>query len=125
MNVIFRNKFTNQKINLQDFFHYDEDGNIEEHCIRTYASIPHDSSVPTHTWECVDNSLSDILLSKDWEIWCDKFWVNEKQIADLNIIVSVLFQHNDPKILNIANKLLDFINYNELIEKRGGILNDE
>ena len=125
MNIIFRNKLTGMKINLQDFFHKNENEKFQRNDIKIWNSIENKSLVPTPTITYDKYSLDDILLSDEWEIWSDSFWINEEQIKKLRIIISELFMINDPEILNIANKLLEFINYNEMIEKKGGIKNDE
>ena len=125
MNIIFRNKLTGMKINLQDFFHKNENEKFQRNDIKIWNSIENKSLVPTPTITYDKYSLDDILLSDEWEIWSDSFWINEEQIKKLRIIISELFMINDPEILNIANKLLEFINYNEMIEKKGGIKKDE
>ena len=123
MNIIFRNKITGLKINLQDFFH-ENDEKFQRNNIKIWNSIENKSLVPTTTITYDEYHLDDILLSNDWEIWSDSFWINKEQIEKLRIIISELFTINDPEILTIANKILELINYNEMIEMKGDLLND-
>lgn len=117
MNIIFRNKLTNTKIKIEDFFHIDKDDNLAQHELKICTkATSYNSLIPTQTYFFKDYSLQDILLDDDWEIWCDRFWVNESQLDDIEVILNVLFKQDDPKILNIANKLLDFYKYNKTIE---------
>lgn len=121
INVIFRNKLTNKKIRILDFFHVDEDGNIEQQEINICTkATSYNSLLPTPTYFFKDYSLQDILLDDNWEIWCDRFWVNKQQLEDLDVILNILFKQDDPKVLNIANKLLDFYKHNKLIEMKNG-----
>ena len=123
MNIIFRNKITGLKINLQDFFHKNDE-KFQRNNIKIWNSIESKSLVPTTTITYDEYHLDDILLSNDWEIWSDSFWINKEQIEKLRIIISELFTINDPEILTIANKILELINYNEMIEMKGDLLND-
>lgn len=123
MNIIFRNKITGLKINLQDFFHKNDE-KFQRNSIKIWNSIENKSLVPTTTITYDEYFLDDILLSNDWEIWSDSFWINKEQIEKLRIIISELFTINDPEILTIANKILELINYNEMIEMKGDLLND-
>ena len=123
MNIIFRNKITGLKINLQDFFHKNDE-KFQRNSIKIWNSIENKSLVPTTTITYDEYHLDDILLSNDWEIWSDNFWINKEQIEKLRIIISELFTINDPEILTIANKILELINYNEMIEMKGDLLND-
>lgn len=125
MNIIFRNKLTGMKINLQDFFHKNENEKFQRNDIEIWNSVKNKSLVPTSTITHDKYSLDDILLSNEWEIWSDTFWINEEQIKKLRIIISELFMINNPEISTIANKILEFINYNEMIEKKGGMKNYE
>lgn len=125
MNIIFRNKLTGMKINLQDFFHKNENENFQRNDIEIWNSVKNKSLVPTSTITYDKYSLDDILLSNEWEIWSDTFWINEEQIKKLRIIISELFMINNPEISTIANKILEFINYNKMIEKKGGMKNYE
>ena len=119
MNIFFRNKNTNKKIKIEDFFHVNKDGNLEQHKINICTkATSYNSLVPTPTYISKEYSLQDILLDDDWEIWCDRFWVNESQLDDIEVILNILFKQDDPKVLTIATKLLKFYKHNKLIEMK-------
>ena len=124
MNIIFRNKLNNYKINIQDFYNKNNDGKTIRKNIKVITPVENTSLVSTTTYKFKEWSLEDILLSEEWEIWSDHFWINEKQICDLELILYELFKSDDPQVLKIANTLGEFLKYNKMMNNKG-IINNE